>query len=141
MPDDPALWTDLTSKLKDGILSAFDARVAQREDESKTMEAMRTLPGWNFCTFFLLKVRGPPSRPLRARLAARRADPERFEQESLAHSFEGMGLFEDALMQYNELEASFFQVLKGACPRARPSCSPLSGLTDTFTPPPHQRGT
>jgi hypothetical protein len=35
-------------------------------------------------------------------------------QESLAHSFEGMGLFEDALMQYNELEASFFQVLKGA---------------------------
>ena len=56
-PDEPALWTDLTSKLKDGILSAFDARVAQREDESKTMEAMRTLPGWNFCTFFLLKVR------------------------------------------------------------------------------------
>jgi hypothetical protein len=55
-PDDPALWTDLTAKLKDGIITAFDERVAQREDESKTMEGMRTLPGWNFCTFFLLKV-------------------------------------------------------------------------------------
>jgi hypothetical protein len=34
-------------------------------------------------------------------------------QESLAYSFEGMNLFEDAIIQYDELEASFFQVLKG----------------------------
>lgn len=33
-------------------------------------------------------------------------------KESLATSFEGAGLFEDALLQYEELEASFFQVLK-----------------------------
>jgi hypothetical protein len=33
-------------------------------------------------------------------------------QESLAHSFEGVNLYEDALIVYEELEASFFQVLK-----------------------------
>lgn len=45
------------------------------------------MPGWNFCTFFILK-------------------------ESLATSFEGVNLFEDALLQYDELEASFYQVMK-----------------------------
>lgn len=34
------------------------------------------------------------------------------EQESLASSFEGVSLFEDALLQYDELEASFYQVLR-----------------------------
>ncbi|KAL7418117.1 trafficking protein particle complex subunit 10 [Mrakia frigida] len=86
-PDDPALWMDLISKMKDGIVSSFDANVAQREEETKAMEGLRTMPGWNFCTFFILK-------------------------ESLAYSFEGMNLFEDAMIQYDELEASFFQVLK-----------------------------
>jgi len=33
-------------------------------------------------------------------------------QESLAFLFEGMGLYEDALAQYDELEALFFQVSK-----------------------------
>ena len=33
-------------------------------------------------------------------------------KESLASSFEGANLLEDALIQYEELEASFFQVLK-----------------------------
>lgn len=36
-----------------------------------------------------------------------------YSQESLASSFDGMNLTEDALIQYDELEASFFQVLKG----------------------------
>ena len=47
---------DLISKMKDGIVSSFDANVAQREEETKAMEGLRTMPGWNFCTFFLLKV-------------------------------------------------------------------------------------
>jgi hypothetical protein len=33
-------------------------------------------------------------------------------QESLAFLFEGMGLYEDALSQYDELESLFFQVSK-----------------------------
>ena len=35
-----------------------------------------------------------------------------YSQESLASSFEGMNLFEEALIQYDELEASFYRVSK-----------------------------
>jgi len=37
-------------------------------------------------------------------------------QEALADSFEAMTLYEDALIQYDELEAAFFQNAKGASP-------------------------
>jgi hypothetical protein len=44
-----------------------------------------------------------------------------FNQEGLANSFESMNLLEEALMQYDELEASFYQssenaIQKGKCP-------------------------
>ncbi|KAF7338390.1 hypothetical protein MVEN_02064700 [Mycena venus] len=85
--DNPALWAEFLNKLKDGLLNSFDLAVSQREDEVKRSESQRQMPGWNFCTFFILK-------------------------ESLAGSFQGVNLFEDALLQYDELEASFYQVLK-----------------------------
>ncbi|KAK7014963.1 trafficking protein particle complex subunit 10 [Favolaschia claudopus] len=83
----PAVWAEFLNKLKDGLLSSFDSAISQREDEVKRSESQRQMPGWNFCTFFTLK-------------------------ESLAGSFQGVNLFEDALVQYDELEASFYQVLK-----------------------------
>jgi trafficking protein particle complex subunit 10 len=42
--------------MKDGVISCFDSNVAAREEETKAMEGMRKMPGWNFCTFFILKV-------------------------------------------------------------------------------------
>ncbi|KAJ6455695.1 trafficking protein particle complex subunit 10 [Mycena sanguinolenta] len=83
----PVVWADFLNKLKDGLLNSFDLAVSQREEEVKRSESQRQMPGWNFCTFFILK-------------------------ESLAGSFQGVNLFEDALLQYDELEASFYQVLK-----------------------------
>ncbi|KAG6376390.1 trafficking protein particle complex subunit 10 [Boletus reticuloceps] len=83
----PAVWADLISKIKDGLLSALDNSVLSREEELKRSESQRHMPGWNFCTYFILK-------------------------ESLASSYEGINLFEDALEQYNELEAAFMQVLR-----------------------------
>ncbi|KAJ7285957.1 trafficking protein particle complex subunit 10 [Mycena rebaudengoi] len=83
----PTSWAEFLNKLKDGLLSSFDSAVAQREEDVKRSESQRQMPGWNFCTFFILK-------------------------ESLAGSFQGVNLFEDALLQYDELEASFYQVLK-----------------------------
>ncbi|KAF8136643.1 trafficking protein particle complex subunit 10 [Boletus edulis] len=83
----PAVWADLISKIKDGLLSALDNSVLSREEELKRSESQRHMPGWNFCTYFTLK-------------------------ESLASSYEGINLFEDALEQYNELEAAFMQVLR-----------------------------
>ncbi|KAI0736997.1 trafficking protein particle complex subunit 10 [Fomitopsis betulina] len=85
--ENPAAWADFITKLKEGILAAFDSAFTQREAEVKRSEGQVQMPGWNFCTFFVLK-------------------------ESLAISLEGINLFEDALGQYNELEAAFFQVVR-----------------------------
>ncbi|KAG8757193.1 hypothetical protein FRC14_002285 [Serendipita sp. 396] len=85
--DDVTAWTDFISKLKDGIVSSFESAVAARQEEIARSESQQQVPGWNFCTYFILK-------------------------ESLATSFEGMGLLEEALQHYEELEASFFQALR-----------------------------
>ena len=73
-------WQDLIGKFKTLILQSFDLRVSQYEDDIREREAQRSLPGWNFCTFFTLK-------------------------EGLARGFESVGLVEDALAIYDELSA------------------------------------
>ena len=71
-------WQDLIEKLKVSILSSFDRRVRQYEADIRERDSQRNLPGWNFCTFFILK-------------------------EGLARGFESVGLLEDALVGYDEL--------------------------------------
>ncbi|KIW42894.1 uncharacterized protein PV06_06398 [Exophiala oligosperma] len=71
-------WQDLIEGIKACILRSFDARVAQYESDIRERDGQRTLPGWNFCTFFVLK-------------------------EGLAKGFESVGLLEDALAVYDEL--------------------------------------
>ncbi|KAH8149309.1 uncharacterized protein LAJ45_06849 [Morchella importuna] len=71
-------WLDLIAKFKTQILASFDARVSQYEDDIREKDSQRRLPGWNFCTFFVLK-------------------------EGLARAFESVGLVEDALVLYDEL--------------------------------------
>lgn len=71
-------WNELVGRLKSLILHSFDMRVTQYEDDIKERDAQRSLPGWNFCTFFILK-------------------------EGLAQGFESVGLVEDALVGYDEL--------------------------------------
>lgn len=53
---DPAAWPEVINKLKESIVSAFDAAILEREEEVKRGEAQRMTVGWNFCTWFLLKV-------------------------------------------------------------------------------------
>ena len=55
--DDPTMWMELIARVKESIISSFDAHVSVREEDVKRSEAQRQLPGWNFCTFFILKVR------------------------------------------------------------------------------------
>ncbi|KAF7507617.1 hypothetical protein GJ744_010287 [Endocarpon pusillum] len=71
-------FLDLVEKLKLTILSSFDLRVSQYEEDIREKDSQRILPGWNFNTFFVLK-------------------------EGLARGFENVGLFEDALVVYDEL--------------------------------------
>ncbi|TFK43010.1 trafficking protein particle complex subunit 10 [Crucibulum laeve] len=85
--ENPLAFAEFANKMKDGILSAFDLAVAQRQEEVKRSEGQQQMPGWNFCTFFILK-------------------------ESLAASYEGMNLLDEALTQYEELEESFYHVWK-----------------------------
>ncbi|KAM6500907.1 Trafficking protein particle complex subunit 10, TRAPPC10 domain containing protein [Amanita muscaria] len=82
-----ATWAEFINKIKDGLVHAFNSAIAQREEEVKRSESQRQMPGWNFCTFFILK-------------------------ESLSNSFEGMKLFDEALLHYSELEELFTHVLK-----------------------------
>ncbi|PHH93073.1 hypothetical protein CDD83_1358 [Cordyceps sp. RAO-2017] len=81
-------WSTLVGKLKGLILSSFDKRVTQYEDDIREKDGQRTLPGWNFCTFFILK-------------------------EGLARGFESVGLVEDALVGYDELGVGLDSVILG----------------------------
>ncbi|KAG4304579.1 hypothetical protein PORY_001972 [Pneumocystis oryctolagi] len=85
--DEIDLWQDLIAKMKEGILTSFNTRIAQYEEDIKKIDSQKTLPGWNYCTFFILK-------------------------EGLAQSFEHMSLIKDSLIQYDELELSFYQTLR-----------------------------
>ncbi|KAK4100426.1 hypothetical protein N658DRAFT_559703 [Parathielavia hyrcaniae] len=85
--DAEVAWTDLIAKCKELILSSFDGRVSQYEEDIKERDAQRSLPGWNFCTFFILK-------------------------EGLARGFESVGLVEDALVVYDELSVGLDNIIK-----------------------------
>lgn len=80
-------WAELVDKIKRLILSSFDLRVSQYEDDIREKDAQRTLPGWNFCTFFILK-------------------------EGLARGFESVGLVEDSLVGYDELSVGLDAIIK-----------------------------
>lgn len=80
-------WNDVVAKFKLLILSSFDLRVRQYEEDIKERGSQRTLPGWNFCTFFVLK-------------------------EGLSMGLESVGLLDDALLGYDELSAELDSVLR-----------------------------
>lgn len=80
-------WDDMVEKLKCLILASFDLRVQQYEEDIRERDSQRNLPGWNFCTFFVLK-------------------------EGLAKGFENVGLFEDALAGYDELSLGLDLVVR-----------------------------
>lgn len=101
--DSENAWTDLTSKFRSLILASFDSRVSQYEEDIKEKDAQRSLPGWNFCTFFILK-------------------------EGLARGFESVGLVEDALVGYDELSVGLDMIESTG--RARSSTSALLDYTD-----------
>ncbi|KAB8342907.1 hypothetical protein FH972_022504 [Carpinus fangiana] len=78
--DEDGTWSDLVAKFKTLVLLSFNLRVAQYEEDVRQKDSQRSLPGWNFCTFFVLK-------------------------EGLGLAFENVGLIEDALAVYDELVA------------------------------------
>ena len=51
------IWAELFHKLKEGVSNAFANAIASRTEEVRRSEGQQSMPGWNFCTFFGLKVR------------------------------------------------------------------------------------
>jgi len=66
---------------------SFDQRVSQYEEDIRERGSQRALPGWNFCTFFVLK-------------------------EGLARGFESVGLVDDALVVYDELSVGLDSIVR-----------------------------
>ena len=63
-------------------------QITQADEDTRRLDQQRLMPGWNYCQFFIMK-------------------------ESMAFTYELMGLYEEALVHYDELEAGFFQTLSG----------------------------
>ncbi|KAK4229284.1 trafficking protein particle complex subunit 10 [Podospora fimiseda] len=102
-----AAWADLIGKIKELILSSFDTRVTQYEEDIKEKDGQRSLPGWNFCTFFILK-------------------------EGLARGFESVGLVEDALVGYDELSVGLDAIINAQSKSGSPEAH--GGALLGFTP-------
>ncbi|KAM5127381.1 trafficking protein particle complex subunit 10-like, partial [Mantella aurantiaca] len=77
-------WSLFLSKLRTLLLTSFTRNLGHFEDEMRTLREKRTEPGWSFCDYFMV-------------------------QEELAFVFEMLQQFEDALVQYDELDALFSQ--------------------------------
>jgi trafficking protein particle complex subunit 10 len=85
-PKNIEAWHELVSRIKELVLTAITSQIMQYEDDARRLEQQRLMPGWNYCQFFIMK-------------------------EALSSTFEMMTLYEEALVHYDELEASFFQTL------------------------------
>ncbi|GAB5576216.1 trafficking protein particle complex subunit 10 isoform X1 [Prionailurus iriomotensis] len=77
-------WNAFLTKLRTSLLMSFTKNLGKFEDDMRTLREKRTEPGWSFCDYFMV-------------------------QEELAFVFEMLQQFEDALVQYDELDALFSQ--------------------------------
>ncbi|KAI8893289.1 hypothetical protein BC833DRAFT_625023 [Globomyces pollinis-pini] len=80
------IWNDLMIRLRDILINGFTEQLIQYEEDSRKLEHQRLIPGWNYCQYFIQK-------------------------EALSGTFEMMGLYKEALIEYDELEALFYQTL------------------------------
>jgi len=50
------MWTAVVNKIKEKLLSCFFQQVLTLQEDIKRLDSQRLLPGWNYCSFFILKV-------------------------------------------------------------------------------------
>ncbi|KAH3737359.1 hypothetical protein DPMN_043942 [Dreissena polymorpha] len=78
------LWQGFLSRLRQLLLQAFTRHLQKYEDNMRAQREKRNDIGWNFQNYFIV-------------------------QEELGFMFEMLGLYDDALIQYDELDALFTQ--------------------------------
>ncbi|KAJ2453785.1 hypothetical protein EV183_001982 [Coemansia sp. RSA 2336] len=79
-------WNSLFLAVRERAVQGLEDRVMTLGEEIRRLDANRMLPGWNYCRFFMVK-------------------------ETLVSLYRALGLNDEALAQYDELEAAFFQLL------------------------------
>ncbi|XP_055500202.1 trafficking protein particle complex subunit 10 [Leucoraja erinacea] len=79
-------WNTFFAKLRTLLLMSFTKNLGKFEDDMRTMREKRTEAGWSFSAYFMV-------------------------QEELAFVFEMLQQYEDALVQYDELDALFTQYI------------------------------
>ncbi|XP_050448380.1 trafficking protein particle complex subunit 10 [Cataglyphis hispanica] len=77
-------WRGLITRIRHLMLTAYDRTLSRFEDIIREQRERRNNPNWNFCHYFLL-------------------------QEELAFALQMLGLYDEALVQYDELDALFTQ--------------------------------
>ena len=77
-------WRGLINRIRHLMLVAYDKTLSHFEDIIREQRESRNHPNWNFCHYFLL-------------------------QEELAFVLQMLGLHDEALVQYDELDALFTQ--------------------------------
>jgi hypothetical protein len=55
--DYTAIWREFLYKSKESIVVSFDSNFTSYEEDVRKIDSQRQMPGWNFCTFFIQKVR------------------------------------------------------------------------------------
>jgi trafficking protein particle complex subunit 10 len=80
-------WNDLIIRIKECVITGVTSQISQYEEDSRRLEHQRMVPGWNYCQYFIMK-------------------------EALSLTFEMLTLYRDALVHYDELEATFYQTLE-----------------------------
>ncbi|KAL4232651.1 Trafficking protein particle complex subunit 10 [Mactra antiquata] len=81
-----SLWNSFISRLRLLLLQAFTRHLQKYEDNMRALREKRNEVGWNFQEYFIV-------------------------QEELAFMFEMLGLLDDAMIQYDELDALFTQFI------------------------------
>jgi trafficking protein particle complex subunit 10 len=79
-------WRGLVTRIRHLVLTSYNKTLIKFEDHMREQRDKRNEPGWNFSDYFLL-------------------------QEQLAFVLEMLGLFDEALIQYDELDALFTQFI------------------------------
>ncbi|KAJ1680172.1 hypothetical protein EV182_000549, partial [Spiromyces aspiralis] len=85
-PHNAAGWADMFAAIKELVVSSMEAQFASLDGDIRRLDSNRLVPGWNYCRFFILK-------------------------EGLVSLYTVMGLYGEALKQYDELDAVFSQIM------------------------------
>lgn len=97
-------WAAFVNRLRQLFVTAYNRTFTKYEDVVRTQRESWVQPDWDFCNYFLL-------------------------QEELALAYESMGIHEEAIVQYNELDALFAQFIINS--KAGEKVQWLSTFTDS----------